>query len=162
MASELEEEGQSADLERLEDGLSRAAERARRHERVAADPAARSAASGISLEGMVLLKHGLFSFGDTAEQSYGRMIELVRLAEQRLERGERRLLPLASPPPAPDAASLLPRLRGALGVVRRHSGGSDPVGVVSSLLIPFQHRKAELAVQVPQGPLQNRRLAGPG
>jgi rhamnose utilization protein RhaD (predicted bifunctional aldolase and dehydrogenase)/NAD(P)-dependent dehydrogenase (short-subunit alcohol dehydrogenase family) len=84
--------------------------------------AARSAASGIPLEGMVLLKHGLFSFGDTAEQSYGRMIELVRLAEQRLERGERRLLPLASPPPAPDAASLLPRLRGALGRAAAASG----------------------------------------
>ena len=77
--------------------------------------ARRAAETGIPLEGMVLLKHGLFSFGDSAEQSYGRMIELVRLAEQRLARGERRLLPLASPPPVADAASLLPRLRGALG-----------------------------------------------
>ena len=31
--------------------------------------------------GMVLLKHGVFSFGNIAEESYGRMIELVGLAE---------------------------------------------------------------------------------
>ena len=87
--------------------------------------ALRSAATGIPLEGMVLLQHGLFSFGETAEQSYGRMIELVRLAEQRLERGERRLLALASPPPALQAASLLPRLRGALGRAAQACGAPD-------------------------------------
>lgn len=32
--------------------------------------------------GMVLLKHGIFSFGNTADESYNRMIELVGLAEQ--------------------------------------------------------------------------------
>jgi rhamnose utilization protein RhaD (predicted bifunctional aldolase and dehydrogenase)/NAD(P)-dependent dehydrogenase (short-subunit alcohol dehydrogenase family) len=87
--------------------------------------AARAAISGLPLEGMVLLKHGLFSFGDTAEQSYGRMIELVRLAEQRLERGERRLFSLLPPPPAQQAAGLLPRLRGALGRAARACGAAD-------------------------------------
>lgn len=38
--------------------------------------------------GIVLLKHGLFSFGATAEESYGRMISLVERAENYLqERG---------------------------------------------------------------------------
>jgi rhamnose utilization protein RhaD (predicted bifunctional aldolase and dehydrogenase)/NAD(P)-dependent dehydrogenase (short-subunit alcohol dehydrogenase family) len=32
-------------------------------------------------DGMVLLQHGLFSFGETARESYERMIELVTLAE---------------------------------------------------------------------------------
>ena len=36
--------------------------------------------------GMVLLKHGLFSFGETAEESYGRMISLVQRAESYLEK----------------------------------------------------------------------------
>ncbi len=36
--------------------------------------------------GMVLLNHGLFSFGDTARDSYERMIELVDLAEEYLRR----------------------------------------------------------------------------
>ena len=35
--------------------------------------------------GMVLLNHGIFSFGDTARESYERMIELVTLAEKYLE-----------------------------------------------------------------------------
>jgi rhamnose utilization protein RhaD (predicted bifunctional aldolase and dehydrogenase)/NAD(P)-dependent dehydrogenase (short-subunit alcohol dehydrogenase family) len=35
--------------------------------------------------GMVLLSHGIFSFGETARESYERMIELVSLAERYLE-----------------------------------------------------------------------------
>jgi len=35
--------------------------------------------------GMVLLNHGIFSFGDTAREAYERMIELVTLAEKYLE-----------------------------------------------------------------------------
>jgi len=35
-------------------------------------------------EGMVLLNHGIFSFGSTARKSYDRMIDLVNLAEQYL------------------------------------------------------------------------------
>ncbi len=34
--------------------------------------------------GMVLMNHGIFSFGDTAKQSYERMIELVTMAEDYL------------------------------------------------------------------------------
>lgn len=37
-----------------------------------------------STEGLILLGHGLFSFGDTARQSYDRLIELVTLAEDYL------------------------------------------------------------------------------
>ncbi|GAC1315351.1 MAG: bifunctional aldolase/short-chain dehydrogenase [Chloroflexota bacterium] len=40
--------------------------------------------SGPSTIGMVLLKHGFFSFGATARESYERMIELVRCAEEYL------------------------------------------------------------------------------
>ncbi|MEO1939379.1 class II aldolase/adducin family protein, partial [Candidatus Thioglobus sp.] len=35
-------------------------------------------------EGMVLLNHGIFSFGETAKKAYDRMIDLVDLAEQYL------------------------------------------------------------------------------
>ena len=35
-------------------------------------------------EGMVLLNHGIFSFGNTARKSYDRMIDLVNVAEQYL------------------------------------------------------------------------------
>jgi len=77
--------------------------------------AERAAANGVELEGMVLLKHGLFSFGSTAKQSYARMIELVRLAEQHLATGNRLSQPAAVPERPAPAAALLPRLRGALG-----------------------------------------------
>jgi rhamnose utilization protein RhaD (predicted bifunctional aldolase and dehydrogenase)/NAD(P)-dependent dehydrogenase (short-subunit alcohol dehydrogenase family) len=35
-------------------------------------------------EGLILLKHGIFTFGETAEVSYRRMIDLVTLAESRI------------------------------------------------------------------------------
>jgi rhamnose utilization protein RhaD (predicted bifunctional aldolase and dehydrogenase)/NAD(P)-dependent dehydrogenase (short-subunit alcohol dehydrogenase family) len=35
-------------------------------------------------EGMILLKHGIFTFGETAHQAYNRMIDNVTLAEQRI------------------------------------------------------------------------------
>ncbi|WP_199297227.1 bifunctional aldolase/short-chain dehydrogenase [Synechococcus sp. FACHB-909] len=74
-----------------------------------------AAAGGTEPEGMVLLQHGLFSFGATAEQSYDRMIDLVRRAEERLARGERSLHAVAVPERPAAAAAVLPVLRGALG-----------------------------------------------
>src|SRR3990167_9209983 len=35
-----------------------------------------------AVEGLILLKHGIFSFGDTAKESYDRMIDLVDCAEK--------------------------------------------------------------------------------
>jgi rhamnose utilization protein RhaD (predicted bifunctional aldolase and dehydrogenase)/NAD(P)-dependent dehydrogenase (short-subunit alcohol dehydrogenase family) len=74
------------------------------------------------IEGMVLLQHGLFSFGETAEQSYGRMIELVRLAEDRLSRGERSVHTVALPQEPAAAAVLLPVVRGALARAAHGAG----------------------------------------
>jgi rhamnose utilization protein RhaD (predicted bifunctional aldolase and dehydrogenase)/NAD(P)-dependent dehydrogenase (short-subunit alcohol dehydrogenase family) len=47
--------------------------------------------------GMVLLQHGIFSFGATAEESYGRMIELVERAENYLKGKRAWELPPMSP-----------------------------------------------------------------
>ncbi len=74
-----------------------------------------AAAGGREPEGMVLLQHGLFSFGASAEQSYDRMIDLVRRAEERLGRGERSIHAVAVPERPAPAAAVLPLLRGALG-----------------------------------------------
>jgi rhamnose utilization protein RhaD (predicted bifunctional aldolase and dehydrogenase)/NAD(P)-dependent dehydrogenase (short-subunit alcohol dehydrogenase family) len=43
---------------------------------------------GLNSIGMVLLSHGIFSWGDDAKQSYERMIELVSMAEEYLERNK--------------------------------------------------------------------------
>ena len=42
------------------------------------------AQAGRNTVGMLLLSHGLFTFGETAKESYERMIELVSLAEEHL------------------------------------------------------------------------------
>jgi rhamnose utilization protein RhaD (predicted bifunctional aldolase and dehydrogenase)/NAD(P)-dependent dehydrogenase (short-subunit alcohol dehydrogenase family) len=41
------------------------------------------------VEGMILLKHGVFSFGETAKQAYDRMIDIVTLAEERIASASR-------------------------------------------------------------------------
>src|SRR5712691_2087243 len=67
-----------------------------------------------AVEGLVLLKHGVFSFGDTARDAYERMIAIVSLAEQRLARGRRRVFAAAKLPSALAGASeIAPILRGA-------------------------------------------------
>ncbi|MCW8952332.1 MAG: class II aldolase/adducin family protein, partial [Rhodospirillales bacterium] len=42
-----------------------------------------------SVEGLILLKHGIFTFGATAKQAYDLMIEMVTLAEKRLAKGRK-------------------------------------------------------------------------
>ncbi|MGH7539549.1 MAG: bifunctional aldolase/short-chain dehydrogenase [Gemmatimonadota bacterium] len=68
-------------------------------------------------EGMILLKHGIFTFGATAREAYERMIELVALAEKRVESGRRTAI-AAGRVPAPLARpeAVAPILRGALAV----------------------------------------------
>ena len=64
-------------------------------------------------EGLVLLKHGVFSFGPTARGSYERMIALVSAAEGWIESKARRVSRSSAPSPA-RAADILPIVRGAL------------------------------------------------
>jgi len=71
--------------------------------------------------GIVLAKHGLFTFGDTAEQSYRRTVELVDRAQRYVERELGGPPPMLSPELAPlprderqaALAQVLPVLRGA-------------------------------------------------
>ncbi|MFO7630355.1 MAG: bifunctional aldolase/short-chain dehydrogenase [Prochlorococcaceae cyanobacterium] len=87
--------------------------------------AAVAEAQGIELEGMVLLKHGLFSFGATARQSYERMIHLVRQAEQHIEQAGGAWIaraPVAAPEHRLEQVALLPLLRGVLGRAAKLEG----------------------------------------
>jgi rhamnose utilization protein RhaD (predicted bifunctional aldolase and dehydrogenase)/NAD(P)-dependent dehydrogenase (short-subunit alcohol dehydrogenase family) len=70
------------------------------------------AEAGARTVGMVLLNHGIFSFGATARESYERMIELVSRAERLLERRGAWALgaPAATPDLAPDPVAVA-RLR---------------------------------------------------
>ncbi len=66
-------------------------------------------------EGLVLLKHGLFTFGDTAREAYERMIEFVSLAEARIGRGRRTTFAAAQlPTEVASAGQIAPTIRGLL------------------------------------------------
>jgi rhamnose utilization protein RhaD (predicted bifunctional aldolase and dehydrogenase)/NAD(P)-dependent dehydrogenase (short-subunit alcohol dehydrogenase family) len=61
------------------------------HQQLAAAPGAVGGPDSRAI-GMVLLHHGIFSFGDTARESYERMIHLVDLAERYLQERQAWLL----------------------------------------------------------------------
>ena len=65
-------------------------------------------------EGAILLRHGIFTWGDTARQAYERMIEFVSMAEDRLKAGPGRTVAQVKLPSLARAADVAPILRGAL------------------------------------------------
>lgn len=77
------------------------------------------------VEGLILLKHGIFSMGATAEEAYVRMIDLVTLAEKRLAKATRKIFSSASLPSHPaKAEEVAPILRGLLSLPAK-SGGRE-------------------------------------
>src|SRR5262245_23965013 len=65
-------------------------------------------------EGLILHKHGIFTFGSSAREAYERMIEMVSLAEARLQRGRRAVFATVQLPQRVSAlASVAPIVRGA-------------------------------------------------
>ncbi len=69
------------------------------------------------VEGLILIKHGIFTFGASAREAYERMIELVTLAEARVALNRKSVFATAQLPqrlaPLGDVA---PALRGALSL----------------------------------------------
>ena len=67
-----------------------------------------------SVEGLILHRHGIFTFGADAREAYERMIEMVTLAEQRLQRGRKAVFATAQlPQQAASLADVAPIVRGA-------------------------------------------------
>ncbi|MCP3903414.1 MAG: bifunctional aldolase/short-chain dehydrogenase [Planctomycetes bacterium] len=64
--------------------------------------------------GMILIKHGVFSFGDTAREAYERMIELVTLAEQRIASAAAGRVAAPATRKAASVAEVAPVIRGLL------------------------------------------------
>src|SRR5262249_28317783 len=91
-----------------------------------------------SVEGLVLLKHGVFSFGDTAREAYERMIAIVSAAEQRLEHGRKTGFASAGlPASVADGVAVAPILRGACAI-------ADPVasGEYKRFVLDFRNSAA--------------------
>ena len=76
------------------------------------------------VEGLILLKHGIFTFGGDARQSYERMIEMVSLAEARLARGRRNIFAAAAlPRSVAPLAEVAPVLRGLVALENDRAAG---------------------------------------
>lgn len=70
-----------------------------------------------AVEGLILDKHGLFTFGATARESYERMIEMVTLAEARLAKNRKAVFVSAQlPNDTGSLAAIAPILRGAVAL----------------------------------------------
>src|SRR5215472_12997227 len=79
-----------------------------------------------AIEGLVLLKHGIFTFGDTAREAYERMIAAVTLAEEQLARRRRTVFsPARLPSTVAAVAKVAPILRGACALADPAGSGAD-------------------------------------
>src|SRR5262249_40081976 len=75
--------------------------------------------------GLVLLKHGVFTFGETAREAYQRMIATVSQAEKRLAQGRKAVFTGARLPASiAAAAEVAPILRGACPIADPSGSGA--------------------------------------
>lgn len=65
------------------------------------------------VQGLILDKHGIFTFGDTAREAYERMIDMVSAAEARLQRGRRPIVAARLPTGLASVTEAMPIIRGA-------------------------------------------------
>lgn len=78
-----------------------------------------------NVEGLILHKHGIFTFGASAKEAYERMIAHVTRAETRLAKGRRTVFAPAKRPAAPaQIVDVAPVIRGACAVTAK--GDSEP------------------------------------
>jgi rhamnose utilization protein RhaD (predicted bifunctional aldolase and dehydrogenase)/NAD(P)-dependent dehydrogenase (short-subunit alcohol dehydrogenase family) len=92
------------------------------------------------VEGLILDKHGIFSFGESAQQSYERMIDLVSRAEERLKKNRKSVFPTAQlPQHVPPSGDIAPFLRGACSI--RDDGGE---GAHRRMILEFRGNDAIL------------------
>ena len=82
------------------------------------------------VEGLILHKHGIFTFGATAREAYERMIEMVSLAESRLRQGRPIVFqPRKRAEPVAAASEIAPIIRGA-AAVPPETAGAEPTRFV--------------------------------
>jgi rhamnose utilization protein RhaD (predicted bifunctional aldolase and dehydrogenase)/NAD(P)-dependent dehydrogenase (short-subunit alcohol dehydrogenase family) len=92
------------------------------------------------VEGLILDKHGIFSFGADAREAYERMIELVTLAEQRVAKGKKTFVAAKLPQQIAPDDDVAPIVRGACTL--KDFGGE---GAHKRLILEFRTSDAILA-----------------
>jgi rhamnose utilization protein RhaD (predicted bifunctional aldolase and dehydrogenase)/NAD(P)-dependent dehydrogenase (short-subunit alcohol dehydrogenase family) len=80
-------------------------------------------AANPKVEGLILLRHGIFTFAEGAREAYELMIEMVTLAEERLKRGKKTLVQANLPGRLASVADIAPVLRGASALVNDRKEG---------------------------------------
>ena len=75
-----------------------------------------------SVEGLILLKHGIFTFAEDARSAYELMIEMVTRAEAAIEKGKKTLAQVKLPELA-SLAEIAPHLRGACALTNDKDKG---------------------------------------
>ncbi|HEV2549388.1 MAG TPA: bifunctional aldolase/short-chain dehydrogenase [Stellaceae bacterium] len=76
------------------------------------------------VDGLILLKHGIFTLGEDARDAYERMIEMANLAEARLARGRRNVFAVVALPAAiVPVAQVAPVLRGLAAIENDRASG---------------------------------------
>jgi rhamnose utilization protein RhaD (predicted bifunctional aldolase and dehydrogenase)/NAD(P)-dependent dehydrogenase (short-subunit alcohol dehydrogenase family) len=114
-------------------------------------------AASPEVEGLILLKHGIFTFGEDARSAYERMIELSNLAEARLAKGRRNVFaPIALPPRLARVAEIVPLLRGLTAPSHDAKSGITRAQILrfrASPAILNYVNGAELARYSQQGPV---------
>jgi rhamnose utilization protein RhaD (predicted bifunctional aldolase and dehydrogenase)/NAD(P)-dependent dehydrogenase (short-subunit alcohol dehydrogenase family) len=91
-----------------------------------------------AVEGLVLIKHGIFTFADTARDAYERMIAAVTDAETRLAQGRRHVFAGATlPDRAASVAEIAPIVRGACAL-------AEPAGAWKRFVLDFRAAPAVL------------------
>ena len=93
-----------------------------------------------TVEGLILLRHGIFTFGADARQAYERMIAMVDLAERRLAVGRQPRLAAALPEQLAPVAEVAPLLR---GLVAQPIDAAD--GLYRRLVMDFRSDERILA-----------------
>lgn len=112
-----------------------------------------AAESGSQTIGMVLMNHGIFSFGATARESYERMIDLVTLAEQYLQQHRAWELEQRSPTlPTQPLSKTLANLRAEVSKVAGFSVILQRHGDAKSLAFAQRGDVATISQQGPATP----------
>ncbi|MFO1100816.1 MAG: bifunctional aldolase/short-chain dehydrogenase [Xanthobacteraceae bacterium] len=92
------------------------------------------------VQGLILDKHGIFTFGETAREAYERMIGLVSAAEARLQRGRRPIVAASLPAKVAAVTEAMPVIRGACS---EKDASAD--GAFRRMIVDFRTSPAILA-----------------
>jgi rhamnose utilization protein RhaD (predicted bifunctional aldolase and dehydrogenase)/NAD(P)-dependent dehydrogenase (short-subunit alcohol dehydrogenase family) len=80
-------------------------------------------AANPKVQGLILLRHGIFTFAEGPREAYELMIEMVTLAEEQLKRGKKTLVQANLPGRLASVADIAPVLRGASALVNDRKEG---------------------------------------